>query len=133
MNSAFEQFMMQRLLQPESGVATAVYIASMFIILMWRKESIVNWSLFRASYLLFAASLVLPPILQPLLQLFFSGSAMQGRGNGDGQVLIWIFYAGVGPALFAGAVICGLGSMMPRTFRFPPPQPPAQPQPHPLD
>jgi hypothetical protein len=133
-NSGYEQLLLQRLFQTDSGGWThAVYIAAMFAVIMWRKESVVNWWLFRTSYLLFAASLWIPPIVLPLPQWLASGAMVQGRGANEGQMLLSILLTGTGPALFAGAVVCGLGSMMPRQYRFAPPPAPPQPRPHPLD
>ncbi len=134
MNSGYEQLLLQRLFQTDGGGWThAVYVAAMFVVIMWRKESIVNWWLFRMSYLLFAAALVIPPVVLPLLQWLASGAMLQGRGTSEGQILLSILFSGTGPALFAGAVVCGLGSMMPRQFRFAAPLPPSPPAPHPLD
>jgi hypothetical protein len=133
-NQGYEQLLLQRLFQTDStGWTHAVYVAAMFAVIMWRKEIVVNWPLFRTSYLLFAASLVIPPIMVPVMQWLASGVMIQGRGASEGQILLSFLIIGTGPALFAGAVVCGLGSMMPRQYRFAPPPAPPQPQPHPLD
>jgi hypothetical protein len=124
--SNYQELLLQRLFQGDHSWAQAVYLAAMFAVMLWRKESIVNWGLFRMSYLLYGASLVLPPIITPLLPL-----AIQGRGiNNDGQILTFAIVNALGPTLFAAAVICGLGSMMPRLRIVQQPGPPPK---HPLD
>jgi predicted neutral ceramidase superfamily lipid hydrolase len=122
-----DQFLLQRLAQPEGGWIYAVYLASMFALIIWRRESIVNFGLFRASYLFFAAAIVLPPIVWPFLPMLSQGARM----NGDGQILYSIMANGLGPMLFAAAVVCGLASMMPRIrYQSSPSGPPPK---HPLD
>lgn len=123
----YEQLFLQRLFQGEQGWVQAVYLAGMFAIVLWRKESVVNWRLFRMSYLLYGASLVLPPILTPLIQFFFYPNAGAYAG---GQVFTYIFISALGPLLFAAAVICALGSMLPRLIVAQPAGPPTK---HPLD
>lgn len=132
-----EFMMIQQLMQSLGGAtgwSNAIYVAGMFAALLWRRESVVNWGLFRASYLLFAASLLLPPIVQPIVMMTMYSGAFRGGGptQGDASVLLSAVSNGIGPGLFAGAVICGLGSMMPRRmFNMPPPSLPQQQ--HPLD
>jgi hypothetical protein len=132
-----EMMMLQQLMQSLGGAMAwsyAIYVAGMFAALLWRKESVTNWGLFRASYLLFGASLILPPIVQPVVMMTMYGGAFRGGGPtaGDASVLLGAVSNGIGPILFASAVICGLGSMMPRrVFSMPPPSMPQQQ--HPLD
>jgi hypothetical protein len=131
-----EYLMLQQMFQGFGGGTLAwsyaVYLAGMFVVLLWRKENIVSWGLYRASYLLFAGALALPPVITPVLSMTMSGvMGRGGMGQADVSVLFTIFSSGLGPALFAGAVVCGLGSMMPRrVYNLPPPG--AQQQ-HPLD
>jgi hypothetical protein len=126
----FDQLLLQRLSQPEGGWTYAVYLASMFALIIWRRESIVNYGLFRASYLFFAAAIVLPPIAWPVMSMF--GPNTNGLyGFDNWQLVRTILGGGLGPGLFAAAVVCGLASMMPRiryqsTMAGPP-------QKHPLD
>jgi hypothetical protein len=132
-----EYMMIQQLMQSLGGAtgwSNAIYVAGMFAALMWRRESVTNWGLFRASYLLFAASLLLPPVVQPVVMMTMASGAFRGGGpvQGDFNVLLSAVSNGIGPGLFAGAVICGLGSMMPRRmFNIPPPSAPQPP--HALD
>jgi hypothetical protein len=124
--SNFQEILLQRLFQGDHAWAQAVYLAGMFAVVLWRKESVVNWRLFRLSYLLYGASLVLPPIVAPLIPLVIQG----GGVTGNGQIFTYIVSNAMGPTLFAAAVVCGLGSMLPRLMiahNVPPPQK------HPLD
>lgn len=123
------QLLLQRLTQSDLGWMQVVYLAGMFAILIWRRESVVNPWLFRMSYLLFAAALVLPPIISPFLPGYSLGSSL---GGVDSQTFINAAANAIGPGFFAGAIICGLGSLLPplkntsRPIAAPPPK-------HPLD
>jgi hypothetical protein len=120
----YEQLLLQRLFQGDTSWAQAVYIAGMFAILIWRRERVVNWWLLRTSYLLYGAALVLPHVLTPLVQLLVQNH------SGDAQIFTYIVATAIGPTFLAGAVICGLGSMIPRLIIAQPPGPPPK---HPLD
>jgi ABC-type spermidine/putrescine transport system permease subunit II len=120
----YENLFFSRLLQNEGGWVQAVYVAAMFAILIWRRERIVSYKLFRASYFCFAGSIVLPPIVTPLMQLL-----VQSGRNSNGTIYTFIFASALAPICYAAAVVCGLASMMPERVRFA-----AQPAgPHPLD
>jgi hypothetical protein len=120
----FESLMFSRLLQGEGGWTHAVYVASMFAILIWRRERIVSYKLFRASYFCFAGAIVLPPILTPLMQML----AQTGTGS-NSMIYTYIFAGSLAPICYAAAIVCGLASMMPERVRFA-----SQPVgPHPLD
>jgi hypothetical protein len=127
-----DQLLLQRLFQSDSaGWIQVVYLAAMFAVVMWRKESIVNWGLFRASYLFFGASLVVPSIVLPIIQWIVPGAGFGGPGRMTGSSIgTQIFMNSVGPACFAGAVVCGLACMAPRRARI---ARPVQTVPHPLD
>jgi hypothetical protein len=122
----YQQLMLERLFQGQQAWPQAVYLAGMFAIVLWRKESVVNWRLFRLSYLLYAASLILPPIVLPLFEFVTPG----GVGKAESQIFLYMISSGLGTWLFAAAVICGLGSMMPRLIIHHADLPP---QKHPLD
>ena len=124
MQSYEQQLLLQRLFQSDIVWIQLVYIAAMFSILFWRRESVLNWWLFRTSYILYGASLVAPHIARPIAELL-----SQGRTS-DGQFVTYIIVNALGPTLFATAIICGLGSMTPRLTSAQPPGPPPK---HPLD
>jgi hypothetical protein len=128
-------YLSQRMFQAgESGWAQAVYLAAMFAVVVWRKESVESWMLYRYSFLLYAASLVVPPIVLPLLQSSLAQNRNMGNLMPGGEVFTSIIYSSVWPLLFALAVVFGLASMMPRALLpYRPPQPPGPPVPHPLD
>jgi hypothetical protein len=123
MQNNFQELLLTRLFG--SGWVQAIYVAGMFAVLMWRKESVTKWRLFRLSYLLYGASLVLPPLILPLLTV-----AVQ-RPNISNDIFTYAIISAMEPILFASAVLCGLGSMMPRhNYARPVEMPPAK---HPLD
>jgi hypothetical protein len=99
-----EYLMLQQMFQGFGGGTLAwsyaVYLAGMFVVLLWRKENIVSWGLYRASYLLFAGALALPPVITPVLSMTMSGvMGRGGMGQADVSVLFTIFSSGLGPAL----------------------------------
>ena len=126
----YDQLFLQRLFfgDATTGWAQAVYLAGMFAIVIWRRESVVNWWLFRTSYLLFGAAIFLPHLVVPATQMAFANRA--GGGGGDGPIFTYIIANSMGPALLAAAIICGLGSMLPRLIISHSSGPSA---PHPLD
>src|SRR5262245_12383559 len=123
-------FALQRVAQSESGIAQGVYLAGIFAVLLWRRESVSSWWLFRMSVLLYGGSLVVPAIVTPLMRpLIVAGPGYPP--NDFSQIVCSIAIGAMWPALFAGAVICGVSSMLPRIapWRSAPPFP----GPHPLD
>jgi hypothetical protein len=116
-----DQFLLlTRLLQNDPvGWMQLVYLTGMFVALIWRKEAIVNWKLFRASYLFFGVSLLLPSIALPLTQMFGTSGGFSPRApSTNPNIVTQILINAIGPACFAGAVICGLGSMAPQRTRI---------------
>jgi hypothetical protein len=128
MNS-YEQMIFERLFEGGNAWVQAVFIAGLFGILIWRRESVVSWGLFRASYLFYGASLVMPPIIGPLSQ-FLAGTINRNPTALDSQAFATILVSATGPFLFAIAVACGLGSMIPRPTYI---ARPIEPTRHPLD
>jgi hypothetical protein len=125
-----DQLLLQRLLQNDStSWIQVVYLAAMFAVVMWRKDSIVNWGMFRASYIFYGISLVAPAIVLPLLQWMVPGAGFPGAGPSS-YIGTQIFMNAVGPTCFALAVVCGLGCMAPRRVFASRPVPTT---PHPLD
>jgi hypothetical protein len=127
--NGYQQMVFDPLLEVGNALAQAVYLAGIFGILIWRREAVVSWGLFRASYLFYGASLVVPPIIGPLSQ-FLAGAINRNPNAPDSQMFAIILVHATGPFLFAIAVACGLGSMVPR-----PPfaTPRVEPTKHPLD
>jgi len=119
-----QQLLLQRLFQGDTTWIQLVYLTAMFSILFWRRESVLNWWLFRTSYILYGTSLVAPYVARPVMELLG-----QSRSS-DGQLITYIAVNALGPTLLAAAIICGLGSMTPRLAPIQPPGPPPK---HPLD
>src|SRR5689334_13686058 len=106
---------------------SAVFLAGMFAILAFRRESIEIPGLFKLSILIFAASLVMPALLAPLVSAFgggnYGGGAPFGggytRSNGDLGFVVSLVYGIAGPGLFALSLMCGVWSVFPRKLPKP--------------
>jgi hypothetical protein len=119
-----QQLLLQRLFQGDTNWIQVLYLAGMFSVLFWRRDSVLNWWLFRMSYVLYGVSLVAPYVARPLAEMLG-----QSRSS-DGQFITYIIVNALGPSFLAAAIICGLGSMTPRLAPIQPPGPPPK---HPLD
>ena len=121
-----QELMLGRLLN-SSGLLDAVFLAGMFAVLLFRRESIAIPGMFKLAYWLFGLSIVVPACMLPFV------TAVRGTFSGpladDVEVVLSILYSGTGPALLALSVLCAFGSMFPRKM----PPPPAAPTKHPLD
>ncbi len=116
-----------------NGLMHAVFLAGMFLIVVFKRESIAIPGMFKLAYVLFAFSLVLPALLTPVV-ISLGGLSMRGFRAGTASDINWvasIIYNGTGPALFALSLLCAFGSMFPRHLRLPPA--PSAPVKHPLD
>lgn len=116
-----------------TGLMHAVFLAGLFLIVIFKKESIAIPSMFKLAYWLFAMSIVLPAVMLPIMSSLGS-SPMRGFRGVNGADVGWVLnviYSGAGPALFALSLLCAFGSMFPRNLRLPPA--PTAPMKHPLD
>lgn len=130
------QSLFERLFHGDPTLIEVVYLAAMFVVVFWRRDTVVNWSLYRTSYLLFAAALVAPHIARPIADSLAQSSPVAGQPfpitAPDGQFFANLLAGAVGPTLLAGAIICGLGSMIPRPGSTSPTTASTPPK-HPLD
>jgi hypothetical protein len=81
-------YLLQPMLQGTQSVwVQAVYLAGMIAALLWKTRSVENWSLFRYSFLFYAASLIVPQIVNPFMMslLMENGRGFPAAG-GLGQV-----------------------------------------------
>lgn len=116
-----------------TGLMHAVFLAGLFLIVIFKKESIAIPGMFKLAYWLFAISIALPAAMLPIMSSI-SGSPMRGFRGVNGADVGWVLnviYSGTGPALFALSLLCAFGSMFPRNLRLPPA--PSAPVKHPLD
>ncbi len=110
----------------------AVFLAGLFLIVVFRRESIAIPGLFKLAYWLFALSIVLPAITLPLVQMLGNSSSARFGGPAafDAKWVANLIYSAAGPAVFALSVLCAFGSMFPRNL---PAAPTRAPEKHPLD
>jgi hypothetical protein len=119
-----------------------ICLIGLFALVLFRREAIVNWRMFRFAYLFLAASVVLPPLVLAALQVEPGTFSQMGNTNGLPGRLVWsLALNGIGPILLAASIVCAFGSILPRaTFTEPAVTEPAvtepavtEPTKHPLD
>jgi hypothetical protein len=112
----------------------AVFLAGVFLVILFRRDQIVSPYMFRVSIILFVLSFILPVVLTGILQLTVnSGGRMVGlpQSVGSGSVLP-VLMSITGPVLLGLSVVFCVLSMLPKQSRYP--APPDRPrEPHPLD
>jgi hypothetical protein len=132
MNNAMELMYLRQMMGGDSWVH-AVFLAGVFLVILFRREQIVSPYMFRISIILYVLSLIMPTLVTAMLQ--FTLARRSGRGmlpSEDNGMLLQILTTGAGPLLFGLAVLLCILSMLPVQSRYPaPPERPAQP--HPLD
>lgn len=126
-----DQFVLSQLFSSQ-GVSHAVFLAGLFAVVLFKKESIAIPGMFKLAYFLFAAAIVLPACITPFAAVMkgsFSGH-MGARTFSDLDWTISLALNAAGPLLFALSILCAFGSLFPRKL---PPPPPSAPVKHPLD
>lgn len=115
-----------------NGALHAVFLAGLFLIVAFRKESIAIPGMFKLAYVLFAMSIFLPAVMLPIMNSLggISSRTFRGPVAADVNWVVNIVYSGAGPALFSLSLLCAFGSMFPRNLRMPPAPAPTK---HPLD
>jgi hypothetical protein len=108
-----------------------VVLAALFVALLFRRESIVSFRLFRLGYIFFILSLVLPVLLQSFLAAVGPPGGLRSGFPADGYLLA--IYNSLGPLFSAIGLLCILGSLMPPRTKRSRVVSPAPPQKHPLD
>jgi hypothetical protein len=123
--------MLQILNQTGNGWLTSVLLLGLLLALLFKQQRVYNWTLFRVSCWLLAASIIIPPTLNVFMNLTngsgmpVTGSGMFGRTSANYEV-ICIF--ALGPILLGISIISGLFAMIPRDYRQP-----LTPPKHPLE
>ncbi len=114
------------------GAMHAVFLAGLFLIVAFRRESIAIPGMFKLAYVLFAMSIFLPAVLAPVMNLFGDGSSrfLRVSMNAEANWVVNVVYGAAGPALFALSLLCAFGSMFPRRLPLPSATAPTK---HPLD
>ena len=135
MTSNMQELMLLKQLVGSEGWLHVVFLAGMFAILVFRRDSIAIPGLFKLSILFFAASLVLPSLIVPFVGAMGGGGNPFGGGfgssNSDAGFMVSLVYSGAGPSLFALGLMCGVLSLFPR--KLPTPRAASVPTKHPLD
>jgi hypothetical protein len=108
-----EEFMMGRLLDRASGIAAALYLVSLLGVVIFKPERIRSPYLFRLAYMLLAVALVLPALIDSLLQmaLFDDGRAYGRSMGGLGFMFVSPLFHMIGHVLFGVSILCGFGSL----------------------
>jgi hypothetical protein len=131
-----ELILWDRMLQGYEGTAhylKIIVLIGMLVVLLFRREAIVNRGVFRASYLLFGTSLLISAVASVMTYDNTNLMAqMMGQRRPSEQTpwILNILSNAVPAGLFALSVMCLLGSLLPPAKK-PLTSPVAQP--HPLD
>jgi hypothetical protein len=107
----------------------AVFLAGVFLAVLFRRDHIVSPYMFRVSIILFALSLIVPIVITTI-----RGYTMAARSGGfmtDQNVLFHSLMTAIGPMVFALSVLLCILSMLPPQSRYP--ATPEHRQAHPLD
>jgi hypothetical protein len=131
MPNATELMYLRQMLGTDSWVQ-AVFLAGVFLVIVFRRDHIVSPYMFRVSIILYVLSLILPITITSILQYTASTRGVGFIGSGSGGELFHTLMPGVGPAVFGLSVLLCILSMLPERSRYPAP-PQRQPQSHPLD
>jgi len=106
-------------------------LVGLFLVLMFRRESINSIGMFRIGYISFIASVVLPPLLQTAWVAMTTPSNSLGSGSLPTGFPFAAINA-VEPIFMGVGLLFIFGSLMPRRTKRPQPELPP-PQRHPLD
>ena len=113
---------------------SAVFLAGVFLVVLFRRDQIVSPYMFRVSIILFVLSIILPVVMTAILQ-YMMQSGGGGGGflrSGESGAFLQVLMVATGPVLFGLAVVTCIVAMLPAQSRYPaPPQRPTEP--HPLD
>jgi hypothetical protein len=129
MRDVMEMIMVRQVFGGGESWIQAVFLAGVFLVLLFRRDHIVSPYMFRVSIILFVLSMVLPVIIVGIMQ-FTGATPSPIRSVGDS--LLQVLMTGTGPVLLGLAVLLCILSMLPAHSRYPAP-PERPPQPHPLD
>lgn len=130
MNDVMEAMFVRQMFGGDSWTH-AVFLAGVFLVILYRRDQIISPYMFRVSIILFVLSTILPVIFTSLLQ---AGAFRQGGGfmnSAEGGALLTVFMIGIGPTLFGLSVLFCVLSLLPAQSRYP--VRPQNAQPHPLD
>lgn len=132
MGDAIEWMLSRQLLGTGDSWTQAVFLAGVFLVLLFRRDQIVSLYLFRVSVILFALSLILPVVMTGILQMTMTRSGGTLPTSGEFGGVMQILMTTAGPVLLGLAIVFCVVSMLPPQSRYPGP-PDRPPQPHPLD
>lgn len=114
------------------GWLQVTLLGFLFLVLVFRPERISNRSLFRVACLLFALSIIVPPVLTFSVS-FLTDVATPSQRNYGGMMgespLMWSLTRALETVLFGTSAMCGLLSLIPGRER----KSPLEAAKHPLD
>lgn len=130
--SAMNELMLLRQLMGSESWLTVVTAVGLFLIVLYRRESIALPGLFRLGVIFFALAVAVPPFMTPLATYINGGNPMVrfNTGSNDSFILYMLMNA-AGPVLLALSILCVFNAIMPRVFNQKPEA--TVPQRHPLD
>jgi hypothetical protein len=130
MSDVMEMMYVRQMFGGESWVH-AVFLAGVFLVILYRRDQIVSPYMFRVSIILYVLSFILPVVFITMLQ---TGSFIRAGGfmeSPETGTLFRMFMMAIGPTLLGLSVLLCILSMLPPQSRYSPPREPQRP--HPLD
>jgi len=126
-----ELFWLQQLFGDKGqGWLAAAYLLGLIVVMAYRPERIRLPGLFRWACILFALSIMVPPVLSGMFNLLRGigqGALGRPRGPSDLWTILYPLLNAAGPVLLGISLICALVAISPGP-RYPaPPQPPRHP------
>jgi hypothetical protein len=132
MRDAMEVMMYRQFFGVGESWTQAVFLAGVFLVILFRRDQIISPYMFRVSIILFVLSFILPVLMTGILQYTASGSRGGFLQAGSPGALLPMMMTATGPVLLGLAVVFCVLSLLPQHSRYPgPPERPQQP--HPLD
>ena len=114
------------------GWLPVVIAVGLFLIVIYRRDTIALPGLFRLGVFFFALAIALPPLMMPLATYVSGANPMAGINSGRIEsLMVYMLMNATGPALQALTILCVFNAIMPRVFNRKPE--PMAPQKHPLD
>jgi hypothetical protein len=129
-----EMLMLRQFFGGEGGYLSVVIAVGLFLIVIYRRDTIAVPALFRLGMIFYALSIAIPPFILPLVSYIHGRNPVMGRNLASGSDGAFWYMIGnaTGPVLQGLTLLCAFNAIMPRIIGRKP-EAPIIPQKHPLD
>src|SRR5687768_4397821 len=105
MNDLMQMMQFRQMFSGDSWVS-AVFLAGVFLVLLFRRDQIVSPYMFRVSVILYVLSFIMPTVITAMLQYTLARRVSQGfLASDDKGALLQLLTSGAGPLLLGLAVL----------------------------